>query len=154
MTITPTQKKTLENTRKHTVCITCFSIRSRCLLENLLNALKSSNKKHSFSSESRTICDNIASNNLKLTFFFTICHSTCKYQAKYLKLILLLHGNLGTLYNFKLMVSTEKGMNLLHIHIQSSIKNCQEIRFIAKKSKATVIGSTEIKQKSILNATA
>ena len=75
------------------VCITCFSIRSQCDLENPLNDLKVCSKKYFFSSDLLKTCDNIASNNLETNLiFFTIYHSNCKNQAKYFTLILLSSG--------------------------------------------------------------
>ena len=52
------------------------------------------------------------------------------------------------------MVSAGKGMNFLHINANSLLLKIEEIRFVAKKSEATVFGITETKQKSISKAPA
>ena len=65
-----------------------------------------------------------------------------------------LNLNPGPPYNFKLMVSAGKGMNFLHINVNSLLLKIGEIRFVAKKSEATVFGITETKQKSISKAPA
>ena len=52
------------------------------------------------------------------------------------------------------MVSAGKGMNFLHINVNSLLLKIGEIRFVAKKSEATVFGITETKQKSISKAPA
>ena len=57
-------------------------------------------------------------------------------------------------YIFKLTVSAGKEMNFLHINVNSLLLKIEEIRFVAKKSEATVFGITETKQKSISKAPA
>ena len=100
-------------------------------------------------------CDNIASNSLEMNFiFFTIYHSKCKNQAKYSTLILLLSGrislNPGPPHNsqtdgFSWNVFDKKGLHFWHINANSLLPKIGEISFIAKKSKATVIGISESK---------
>ena len=98
------------------VCITCFSIRSHCDLENPLNDLKVCSKKYFFSSESLKTCDNIASNNLEMNFIsFTIYHSKCKSQAKYFNLILLLSSNISLYIKHDICFSTK---NILSKNVQ------------------------------------
>ena len=123
-----------------------------------------------FSSVPLKTCDNITSNNLKTIFFFTIYHIKCKNQAKYFNSILLHSGdislNSGLPYNFQIdglswNVFGQKGLHFLHINVNSLLPKIEEIRFKAKKSKATVIGITKqnymeqlLTQKFILKGTA
>ena len=118
-------------------CITCLSIRSQCDLENPLNYLKVCGKKYDIN-----------------FILFTIYHSKCKNQAKYFILILLLSGDItlnpGPPHNSQIEglswnVFDKKGLQFLHINVNSLLPKIEEIRFIAKKSKATVIGITETK---------
>ena len=66
-------------------------------------------------------------------------------------LILLLSGDIclnpGPPYNSQFdglswNLFAKKGMHFLHINVNSFLPKVEEIRFIAKKSKATVIGIT------------
>ena len=137
------------------VCITCLSIRSQCDLENPLNDLKVYGKKYFFPSQSLKTCDNIASNNLEMIFIlFTIYHSKCKNKAKFFTLILLLSGDINlnsrSPHNSQIdglnwNVFDKKGLHFLHTNVNSLLPKIDEIRLIAKKSKATVIGITETK---------
>ena len=110
-----------------------------------------------FSSHSLKICDNIASNNLEMNFIiFTIYHNKCINQAQYFTLILLLCGGINLNpgpppphnsqidclnWNF----FNKKGLHFLHIDVNSLLPKIEEVRFIAKTSKATVIGITDTK---------
>ena len=85
---------------------------------------------------------------------FTICHNKCINQAKQFTLILLLSGgislNPGPPHNsqidrLSLNVFDRKGLHFLHINVNSLLPKIEEVRFIAKNSKATVIGITETK---------
>ena len=108
-----------------------------------------------FSSQSLKTCDNIASNNLETNFIlFTVYHSKCKIQAKYFTLILLLSADIslnpGTPHNFQIdclswNVFDKKGSHFLHINVNSLLPKTEEIRFIAKKSKATLTGINKTK---------
>ena len=78
------------------VCITCFSIRSQCDLENIFNDLKVCGKKYFFLLSHWKLANTFASNNLEMNFIlFTIYHSKCKNQAKCFTLILLLSGDIS-----------------------------------------------------------
>ena len=124
-------------------------------MENPLNDLKVCGKKYLFSSQSLKTCDNIVSNNLEMNFIlFTIYHSKRISQAKYFTLILLLSGDIslnpGPPHNCQIArlswnVFDKKGLHFLHINVNSLLPKIEEVRFIAKKSKATVIGITETK---------
>ena len=110
-------------------------------------------RKFFFSSQSLKACDNIASNNLEMNFILiTIYHSKCKSQARYFTLILLLSGNIslnpGPPNNSQIDGLSwneleKKGLHFLHINVNGLLPKIDEIRFIAKKSKATVIGINE-----------
>ena len=85
---------------------------------------------------------------------FTVYHSKCKNHAKYLILILLLPGDIslnpGPPHNSQIEglswnVFDKKGLHFLHINVNSLSPKIEEIRFIAKKCKATVIGITGTK---------
>ena len=85
---------------------------------------------------------------------FTIYHRKCINQAKYFTFILLLSGDIclkpGPPHNSQIdrlscNVFDKKGLHFLHINVYSLLPKIEEIRFIAKKSKATVIGITETK---------
>ena len=68
-----------------------------------------------FSFQSLKTCNNIASNNLEMNFFLS--------------------------WN----VPDKKGLHFLHINVNSLLPKIEEVRFIRKKSKATVISITETK---------
>ena len=85
---------------------------------------------------------------------FTIYHSKCKNQAKYFTSILLLFGDIslnpGPPHNSQIdslswNVFNKKGLHFLHINVNSILPKIEEIRFIAKKSKVTVISISETK---------
>ena len=53
--------------------------------------------------------------------------------------------NLFSANSFVLNVFDKKGMHFLHINVNRLLLKIEEIRFIAKKSKATGIGISETK---------
>ena len=116
--------------------------------------MKVCGKKYFFSSQSLKICDNIASNNLEINFnCFTIYHSKCINQAKYFTLILLLSVDISLspgpphhsqIDRISCNVLDKKGLHFLNINVNSIFPKNEEVRFIAKKPKATVLGITEI----------
>ena len=101
------------------------------------------------------MCDNIASNNLEINFIiFTIYHNICINQVKYFTLILPLSGGISInpepLHNSQIdrlswNVFDKKGMRFLNINVNSLLPKIEEVRFITKKSKATVTDITETK---------
>ena len=81
-------------------------------------------------------------------------HSKSKNQVKYFNLILLLSGEISSnpgppyiyqIDNLTWNVFDKKGIYFLHINVTSLLLKIKEIRIIAKKSNATVIGITESK---------
>ena len=118
--------------------------------------MKICGKKYFFSSQSLKICDNIASNNLEMNFnCFTIYHSKYINQAKYFTLILLLSVDIGLslspgpphnsqIDRISCNVLDKEGLHFLNINVNSLFPKNEEVRFIAKKSKATVLAITEI----------
>ena len=90
---------------------------------------------------------------VKMNFIlFTIYHSKCKNQAKYFTLILLLSGDIsldpGPPHNSQIdslhwNAFNKKRLYFLHININSLLPKLEEIKFIAKKPKTTVIGISE-----------
>ena len=106
-----------------------------------------------FSSQSLKTCDNIASNNLQMNFIlFIIYHSKWKNQAN--TLILLLSGDISLnpgpphsshIDGLSWNVFDKKGLHLLHINVNGLLPKIEEITFIAKTSKATVICISETK---------
>ena len=90
---------------------------------------------------------------------FKIYDSKCKNQSKYFTFILLLSGDISLnpepphnseIDGLSWNVFDKKGLQFLHVNVNSILPEIEEMRFRAKKSKATVIGITETKLDGII----
>ena len=91
--------------------------------------------------------------------FFLIYHRKCKNQVKYFTLILLFSGDISLIpgpphssqyVGLSRNVFDKKGLHFLHTNVNTLLPKTEEIRFITKKSKATVIGITKTKLDGII----
>ena len=85
---------------------------------------------------------------------FTISKVTNKYNRLYLKIILILSGdielkpepvNRHQIKKEHFEVFNNKGLHFMHLNITSILNKIDELRYIASSSNAAVIGITENK---------
>ena len=116
-----------------------------------------------FTIESINICNNINKYHLKNNFNLLSFSKFKKKENPFLfQHLLLISGDIslnpGPTHEYQLNNETwspfkKRGLHFLHININSLIPKIEELRSIAEKSKAAVIGITETKlDKSVLNS--
>ena len=116
-----------------------------------------------FTIESIKICNNIFNDNLKSNLnFFTLSKLKYKRNPLFFKCILLLSGDISLnpgptqlppqLNSENWSPFKKRGLHFIHLNINSLLPKIDELRHIAKTSKASVIGITETKlDESVLN---
>ena len=107
-----------------------------------------------FSIETINLCDQVCNNELRRNLFLSVI-SKLKFRnhSAYHKYIILLSGDiyLNPGLNQTLLSNDiwdpfkKRGLHFLHLNVNSLLPKIDEVRYIAEKSNAAVIGITETK---------
>ena len=149
---------------KRDMRLTYFSIASLCLYSLIGSSsprftfikLKACNQIHFFTLDFIYTCDELVSFHSSLPCkFYTISKFKRINNKSFYRVLLILSGeislNPGPVYNSQSSCSNEwnvfkaKGIHLIHLNVSSLLPKIDEIRYIAGRTNATLIGISESK---------